>query len=146
MNLILQTITFRARGILTAALITLTLFGCGPSDEEIADGGDPLAALRVSALSARYDGRFWQAQHVQSPTRFAEAVAYCTSESEAGRLDERPNCEPVLMADEFIRNVERELRSPRLEGRGYTGMLGQDTLEEGAASAPSEGGEAEEER
>jgi hypothetical protein len=146
MNPILQTITFHARGILTAALITITLFGCGPSDEEIADGGDPLAALRVSALSVRYDGRFWQAQHAQSPTRFAEAIAYCTSESEAGRLGERPNCEPVMMAAEFIRNVERERRSPRLEGRGYTGMLGQDILEEGTAGAPSEGGDAEEER
>ncbi len=133
-----QTITFRARGILTGVLISLTFLGCGPSDEEIADGGDPLAALRVSALSARYDGRFWQAQHRQSPGRFADAVAYCAAESEAGRLDERPNCEPVLMADEFIRNVQRELRAPRLEGRGYTGMLGEDAPEEEAAGTPAE--------
>ena len=125
-----QTITFRRAALLACLVPTLAgLFGCGPSAEEVADGSDPLAALQVDALSTRYDGRFWRLQHRQAPERYAEAVAYCAAESEAGRLSERPNCEPVLMADEFIRNAERELQGPRREGRGYTGMLGEDAAD-----------------
>jgi hypothetical protein len=109
-------------------MLILGLVGCGPSPDEVADGGDPLAALRVDAVSTRYDGRFWRLQHRQAPDVFGEAVAYCAADAEAARLDERPNCEAVLMADEFIRNVERELQGRR-EGRGYTGMLGEDAAD-----------------
>lgn len=120
--------------VVAPALLALSLAGCAPSPEQTADGDDPLAALRVSATSTRYDGRFWRLQHRQSPSRYAEAVAYCTAESEAGRLSTRPNCEPVLMADEFIRRTERELRGPRQEGRGYSGILSEDAS---GADAPS---------
>ena len=128
-NPIPQTLTFRiAPPLIALTMLILGLVGCGPSPDEVADGGDPLAALRVDAVSTRYDGRFWRLQHRQAPDVFGEAVAYCAAEAEAARLDERPNCEPVLMADEFIRNAERELQGRR-EGRGYTGMLGEDAAD-----------------
>lgn len=140
LQVIPQTVTFRRAALLALFAGALAgLFGCGPSTEEIADGGDPLAALEVNALSTRYDGRFWRLQHRQAPERYAEAVGYCAAEAEAGRLGERPNCEPVLMADEFIRNAERELRGPRREGRGYTGMLYRDAPQgESGDGAPDE--------
>ena len=143
-----QMVTFRRAILLAVFAAALTgFFGCGPSTEEIADGGDPLAALEVDALSTRYDGRFWRLQHRQAPERYAEAVGYCAAEAEAGRLGERPNCEPVLMADEFIRNAERELRGPRREGRGYTGMLDRDAPQgESGDEAPGGASDAPEER
>jgi hypothetical protein len=124
MNVIPQTITSRGIAVpMVVALLVLGFLGCGPSPEDVADGGDPLAALRVDAVSSRYDGRFWRLQHRQAPEVYAEAVAYCSAETEPP--GERPNCEPVLRADEFIRNAERELSGQR-GGRGYTGMLNED--------------------
>lgn len=148
LEVIPQTVTFRRAALLALFGAALAgLFGCGPSTEEIADGGDPLAALEVDALSTRYDGRFWRLQHRQAPERYAEAVGYCAAEAEAGRLGERPNCEAVLMADEFIRNAERELRGPRREGRGYTGMLDRDApQDEPQDGAPDRASDAPVER
>lgn len=144
MNPIPQTITFRRSARAAAALLGLVilaigLVGCGPSPEEVADGDDPLAALRVSVPSTRYGGRFWRLQHRQAPSLYADAVAFCRAESEAARLGERPNCEPVLMADAFIQNADRELRGPQRKGRGYTGMLNGDAPEGDTSSTPPEG-------
>ena len=98
---------------LAAAIFALALAACGPSDEEIATGDDPIAALAVPVPSTRYTGDFWRRDYAESPERFERAVAYCQDKSP----DAYPNCAPVLQA----RNIIEAARSPRLKGKGYTG-------------------------
>ena len=97
---------------LLAVLLALT--ACGPSDEEVATGDDPLAALAVPVPSTRYTGEFWWRDHAENPDRFERAVAYCEGKS----LEAYPNCAPVLQA----RNIIGAARSPRIEGKTYTGI------------------------
>ena len=74
-------------------LFLLPLLACTATPQEIADGGDPLAALGASAASARYATPFWAEQAHHKSSLWAEARHFC-----AGR-DERtyPNCHPVRL-------------------------------------------------
>ena len=66
--------------------------GCGqPSAEELANGDDPLTALRSPVRSARYDGAFWNREAVQSTTSGQDAVAYCRTPGNSAA----PNCQTV---------------------------------------------------
>ena len=96
------------------ATFTLALAACNPSDEEVATGDDPIAALAVPVPSTRYTGDFWRRDYAESPERFERAVAYCQDKSP----DAYPNCAPVLQA----RNIIEAARSPRIEGKTYTGI------------------------
>ena len=74
------------------ALATLLAAGCGqPSAEELANGDDPLTALRSPVRSARYDGSFWNREAVQSTRLWADAVAYCRTPGNSAA----PNCQTV---------------------------------------------------
>lgn len=130
-----QSLTFRliALSLVLGALAS----GCGPGPEKVAEGDDPLAALAVAAQSERYDGRFWRLQHSQRPDLYGEAVAYCQGEQEAGRLETRPNCTPVLQAKELIDSMNQ----PRREGRGYTGILEEDAADSAGQVADTTAGD-----
>ena len=74
------------------ALATLLAAGCGqPTAEELANGGDPLTALRSPVRSARYDGSFWNREAVQSTPLWQDAVAYCRTPGNSAA----PNCQTV---------------------------------------------------
>lgn len=73
-------------------LVALFTAGCGqPSAEELANGDDPLAALRSPVRSARYDGAFWNREAVQSTDLWQDAVAYCRTPGNSAA----PNCQTV---------------------------------------------------
>lgn len=74
------------------ALATLLAAGCGqPTAEDLANGDDPLTALRSPVRSARYDGSFWNREAVQSTELWAAAVAYCRTPGNSTA----PNCQTV---------------------------------------------------
>ena len=73
-------------------LAALLLAGCGqPSAEDLANGDDPLAALRSPVRSARYDGAYWNREAVQSTDLWQDAVAYCRTPGNSAA----PNCQTV---------------------------------------------------
>jgi len=73
-------------------LVALAATGCGqPSAEDLANGDDPLAALRSPVRSARYDGAFWNREAVQSTDLWQDAVAYCRTPGNSAA----PNCQTV---------------------------------------------------
>ena len=66
--------------------------GCGqPSAEDLANGDDPLAALRSPVRSARYDGAYWNREAVQSTPLWQDAVSYCRTPGNSAA----PNCQTV---------------------------------------------------
>ncbi len=79
-------------GLTVLALASLLVSGCGqPSAEELANGDDPLTALRSPVRSARYDGAFWNREAVQSTPLWQDAVAYCRTPGNSAA----PNCQTV---------------------------------------------------
>lgn len=79
-------------GLTVLALASLLVSGCGqPSAEELANGDDPLTALRSPVRSARYDGAFWNREAVQSTPLWQAAVAYCRTPGNSAA----PNCQTV---------------------------------------------------
>ena len=73
-------------------LAVLLSAGCGqPSAEDLANGDDPLAALRSPVRSARYDGAFWNREAVQATDLWQDAVAYCRTPGNSAA----PNCQTV---------------------------------------------------
>jgi len=73
-------------------LAALLLAGCGqPSAEDLANGDDPMAALRSPVRSARYDGAYWNREAVQSTDLWQNAVAYCRTPGNSAA----PNCQTV---------------------------------------------------
>lgn len=74
--------------VIAAALVV----ACAqPNAEELANGDDPLTALRSPVRSARYDGSFWNREAVQSTELWADAVAYCRTPGNSTA----PNCQTV---------------------------------------------------
>lgn len=66
--------------------------GCGqPSAEDLANGDDPLAALRSPVRSARYDGAYWNREAVQSTPLWQDAISYCRTPGNSAA----PNCQTV---------------------------------------------------
>jgi len=73
-------------------LVALFAAGCGqPSAEDLANGDDPMAALRSPVRSARYDGAYWNREAVQSTDLWQNAVAYCRTPGNSAA----PNCQTV---------------------------------------------------
>lgn len=80
-------------GFASAVVLALPLLACAPSAGEIADGADPLAALKSPAPTARYREPFW-AQHSHRGTPlWKSALAFCRTEGRDRRLF--PNCAHV---------------------------------------------------
>jgi len=81
-------LAFVALLVISAAL----LGGCGKATaEELANGDDPLAALRSPVRSARYDGAFWNREAVQDTRLWHDAVDYCRTPGNSAA----PNCQTV---------------------------------------------------
>ena len=69
----------------------LLLAGCRSGTEAIANGDDPLAALRAPVRSVRYDGAFWNREAVDQTDLWHQAVAYCRTPGNSAA----PNCQTV---------------------------------------------------
>ena len=75
--------------------LALPLLACAPSAGEIADGPDPLAALKSPAPTARYREPFWAQQSHRGTPVWKSALAFCRDE---GRDRARfPNCAHVTV-------------------------------------------------
>jgi hypothetical protein len=74
--------------VLAAAI---TFLACGPSQEELANGDDPLAALESTVESSRYGAGYWTEQMTAKTQVWAEALAYC----EPAERADYPNCTTV---------------------------------------------------
>ncbi len=64
---------------------------CARGPEAIANGSDPLAALRSPVRSARYDGAFWNREAADQTDLWRQAVAYCRTPGNSAA----PNCQTV---------------------------------------------------
>ena len=72
--------------------LVLVLGACKASQEDIANGDDPIKALGASAPSTRYSGPYWSEQRHSQSAVWNQALAFCTPE----RVAEYPNCQPVM--------------------------------------------------
>ena len=69
----------------------LLAIGCVDTEEEIANGDDPLRALTVAHRSDRYTSTYWTQTSAADSTLWVRAVEYCE-----GRISgDHPNCDPV---------------------------------------------------
>lgn len=68
----------------------LSLAGCAASNEDIANGDDPLEALSVPHRSDRYTTTYWTYTKRGDPELWAQAVEYCRD-----KTADYPNCETV---------------------------------------------------
>jgi hypothetical protein len=76
---------------LAVALASLLAVACVETDEDIANGDDPLRALTVAHRSDRYGSTYWTQKSSADSALWAQAVAYCE-----GRADgDHPNCDAV---------------------------------------------------
>jgi len=73
------------------ALTCLLAAGCVDTEEEIANGDDPLRALTVAHRSDRYTSTYWTQKSSADSTLWAQAVAYC----EGRESGDHPNCDAV---------------------------------------------------
>jgi hypothetical protein len=89
---------------IAAILVLFAIVGCAPSEADIAEGDDPLAALTVPHRSERYSTTFWTRASVDDADLFARALAYCEEHDDA----DHPNCDPVRQVD----RLERASRLP----------------------------------
>jgi len=89
---------------------------CAARPEAVANGDDPLAALRVSVSSTRYTSDYWVAQvHADSQRLWTQALAYCGGAQPRPGLEldgAKPNCAPVRYAL-FRLNNERAANAAR---------------------------------
>lgn len=72
-------------------LLAIGVLGCSPTPQDLADGDDPLAALRSPARSARYDGTFWSREAEAGSALWQGAIDYCRSPGNSTL----PNCQTV---------------------------------------------------
>jgi hypothetical protein len=72
-------------------LASLLAVGCVETEEDVANGDDPLRALTVAHPSDRYGSTYWTQKSDADSALWAQAVAYCE-----GRADgDHPNCDAV---------------------------------------------------
>jgi hypothetical protein len=102
------------RSLALSALLALAfgLGACGKaSPEELANGDDPLAALRSPVRSARYDGAFWNREAAADTELWHDAVAYCRTPGNSAA----PNCQTVglvlstIELEKAAREAKRQL-------------------------------------
>ena len=72
-------------------LIGILLSACGPSQEQIANGDDPIAALASTVRSSRYGNNYWIEQRDGGTGVWDEATSYCAPAERTNH----PNCETV---------------------------------------------------
>lgn len=100
------------RALLTAgALAALAPLGaCRKAADNVADGDDPIAALKVTTPTRRYTQGFWtaQAQSSDSARRrlWAEALGYCRR-PDLEVDGAKPNCREVMTAAALYRDPNR---------------------------------------
>ena len=99
-----------AQLVLAAAIAFLA---CGPSQEELADGDDPLAALESTVESSRYGARSWTEQMTAKTQVWAAALAYCEPTERA----DHANCKTVHSVT-FI-GVPRAVGNPARSESGF---------------------------
>lgn len=90
------------------AALVLALVGCRETDEDIANGDDPLRALTVPHRSDRYTTTYWTQASLRDRELWEEAVAYCED-----RIADHPNCEAVRYVDMLERRSRLPEESPR---------------------------------
>ena len=84
----------------SAALLVLAgaaLGACRPEPAAVANGDDPLAALRVSAQTTRYTDQWWRVQADSNPSLYRQAVDYCKTPGIVAD-GPKPNCGFVQLA------------------------------------------------
>jgi hypothetical protein len=99
---------------LRPALLVLAVLGCSPSDEEIANGDDPIAALAVPHKSERYTSSYWTQKSIRDKQLYAQAVEYCKDKNDG----EHPNCDVVRYVD----MIERMSRLPAERPKDFSLM------------------------
>jgi hypothetical protein len=73
------------------ALACLLAVGCVDTEEELANGDDPLRALTGTHRSDRYTSTYWAETSAAASTLWAQAVEFCQGRTSG----DRPNCEAV---------------------------------------------------
>ena len=104
---------FRSLALAAILAVTAGLLGaCSKATaEELANGDDPLAALRSPVRSARYDGAFWNREAVQDTRLWHDAVDYCRTPGNSAA----PNCQTVglvlstIELEKAAREAKRQL-------------------------------------
>jgi hypothetical protein len=91
---------------LTLAVAISPVIACRPGAEAVADGDDPLAALRAPAQSARYGGPFWAREAHRGSRTWRAARAFCDGRDgrdgrEWRRERQLPNCQPVELVERW---------------------------------------------
>lgn len=88
--------------LLESLLLSLALaaaLACSPDPAEIADGADPLAALRASAPTSRFKEPYWSEQCYRKSAAWKAALAFCRGEGQdPARF---PNCQHVRIVSRW---------------------------------------------
>ena len=87
----------RSCAVALPALLSLALWACRPAPAAVANGDDPLAALRVAVQSTRYTDQWWRLQADSNPTLWRQAVDYCKTPGIVAD-GPKPNCGFVQLA------------------------------------------------
>ena len=90
------------------AVSFLSLGACQPSEEDIANGDEPIQALSATVLSTRYAQAYWRQQADGRSDVWQRAQAVC----ENADLGEKPNCALVQGIAQFDEMVERTRNRP----------------------------------
>lgn len=98
-------------------LLSLSLVGCGETDQEIANGDDPLKALEVPLRSDRYVSTYWTRKKIDDPELWAQAAAYCEDKNDG----EHPNCDAVR----YVQMIDRMSRPPEDRPNDFRLMMPQ---------------------
>lgn len=121
----------RARaGALAAAALLGAAAACAPSPGALANGDDPLAALRSTAASTRYTAGYWYEQaRADSAGRWKQATQYCGETQAPPGLEAdgaRPNCRAVwsahfrLAQEQQVRDLNARVQAREAQQRGRT--------------------------
>ena len=102
-----------SRNITLIVLASLWAVACGPSQEKIANGDDPIAALRSTAQSSRYGAAYWREQLEADSALWKEALTFCADSQRA----DYPNCQTVR-STEFIGKAGA-VENPALSDEGF---------------------------
>lgn len=88
-----------ARTVRTGLLVLAgaAVGACRPEPSAVANGDDPLAALRVSAQTTRYTDQWWRLQADSNPSLYRQAVDYCKTPGIVAD-GPKPNCGFVQLA------------------------------------------------
>jgi len=78
-----------------------------PTDEEIANGEDPLRSLESTVRSSRYGKAFWREQLIGETETWSKALAFCQGPARTNY----PNCE-VIAHTRFL-GKPRPVKDPR---------------------------------